>query len=158
MNKVIIYSKPRSMSTWLARFLGGYHDVSAYCKTLEDFHKYPIIVDTSLISWHEGVKEKLPDTKFYILYRDSKDCERSIVNLGYSVTNTFKGISNKVEELKETLPIIPFEKLQDRFFLKELYREVTGESCSEEYIREFLCCKIDTIPKKFIEEVNNYAI
>ena len=150
-----ILCRPRSRSTWLAHFLGAGHDVSIFCKSKDDLLKFPIIVDTSLAIHYEELKKTFPDAKFYLLYRDHQECLESLISIGISPNNGFSQVSIAVDKLKESLPIIDFYKLDDREYLKDLYKEITGTTCTEDHLREFICTKIETIPSKFFDEVEN---
>lgn len=150
-----ILCRPRSRSTWLARFLGGYHDVSIYCKQASDFLKYPVIVDTALALYYKEIKENFPESKVYILLRDKEECLRSVEKLGIDPHNGFDLVSDEIDKLKEFLPVIDCNMLDDKQYLKDLYKEISGESCTDEYVREFTCTKIETIPSKFANEVIN---
>lgn len=150
-----ILCRPRSRSTWLAHFLGAGHDVSIFCKTKEDFLKHKIIVDTSLAINYGLIKQHFPDSKVYILYREEEECLNSLMGLGINPKDGFNQVSDAVERLKDILPIIEYTKLDDKEYLRNLYKELVDKDCTEEHLREFICTKIETIPELFFKEVKD---
>ena len=151
-NPTFILCRPRSRSTWLSLFLGGTHDPSAYTHITE-LGKYKVVVDTGLALHFGKLKVLYPKSNFFLLLRNKLDCLKSVRQLGYG-EDWFYPVSNAVDSLVGIIPPIYSELLDDKKYLKNLYEIINNKECTDDYIREFQCAKIDIIPRQFLKEMN----
>lgn len=159
----IIYSLPRSMSTWLSHFLYEknrpcYHEKSQEFTNVHDIAMFVVnrecgIADTGLILFHEQF-EKYPINTVLVL-RDSDTVYKELETLGIPFTDKMKDAYERVL-LSYRGPVVTFEELKTEGGVRKLCSFLNIDFDERKY-EEFKDTQIQPIMKPTIDRVKSNA-
>lgn len=166
MSPFIVFSLPRSRSTWLSLFLsyGGRqigHDIGVESSSPADFFdrlSAGTCETGAAFAWR-AIKKLRPDVKFAVVLRDPLDVAKSLERLG--APNMLAEMQARDDDLWDILTVpgtlaLEYDQLATEAGCREIFEFCTGEPFDAAWWRRFDPINIQVdIPKQFARLAQN---